>query len=358
MNEADTRAELIDPKIKDAGWGVVEGSLVRREFKITNGEIKPGGIRAGIIRADYVLIYKNRKLAVIEAKSDELPVSDGVQQAKDYAQKLKILTTYSSNGKKIYGINYSKNEQGEMFITSEGEVDEYPTPDELWDTTFKDKNEWSSKFDTIPFEPFKGSREPRYYQEIAINNALDAIADKQQRILLTLATGTGKTVIAFHIAWKLFQARWNMQRDGKRIPRILFLADRNILANQAINSFSAFDENALVRITPKDVKDKGRVPTNGSVFFTIFQSFMSGPENKPYFGQYPADFFDLVIVDECHRGGAKDESRWRGILDYFASAVQIGLTATPKRKFNADTYSYFGEPVYTYSLKDESRMVS
>ena len=352
MNEADTRAELIDPKIKDAGWGVVEGSLVRREFKITNGEIKPGGIRAGIIRADYVLIYKNRKLAVIEAKSDELPVSDGVQQAKDYAQKLKILTTYSSNGKKIYGINYSKNEQGEMFITSEGEVDEYPTPDELWDKTFKDKNEWSSKFDAIPFEPFKGSREPRYYQEIAINNALDAIADKQQRILLTLATGTGKTVIAFHIAWKLFQARWNMQRDGKRIPRILFLADRNILANQAFNSFSAFDENALVRITPKDVKDKGRVPTNGSVFFTIFQSFMSGPENKPYFGQYPADFFDLVIVDECHRGGAKDESRWRGILDYFASAVQIGLTATPKRKFNADTYSYFGEPVYTYSLKD------
>ena len=352
MNEADTRAELIDPLLKDVGWGVVEGSLVRREFKITNGEIKPGGIRAGIIRADYVLIYKNRKLAVIEAKSDELPVSDGVQQAKDYAQKLKILTTYSSNGKKIYGINYSKNEQGEMFITSEGEVDKYPTPDELWDKTFKDKNEWSSKFDAISFEPFKGSREPRYYQEIAINNALDAIADKQQRILLTLATGTGKTVIAFHIAWKLFQARWNMQRDGKRIPRILFLADRNILANQAFNSFSAFDENALVRITPKDVKDKGRVPTNGSVFFTIFQSFMSGPENKPYFGQYPADFFDLVIVDECHRGGAKDESRWRGILDYFASAVQIGLTATPKRKFNADTYSYFGEPVYTYSLKD------
>jgi len=352
MNEADTRAELIDPKIKEAGWGDIEGSFVRREFKITNGEIKPGGIRAGIIRADYVLIYKNRKLAIIEAKSDELNVSDGVSQAKDYAQKLKILTTYSTNGHKIYEINYSKNEKGEMFITSEGEVDKFPTPDELWSKTFKDKNEWSSKFDAINFEPFKGSREPRYYQEIAINNALDAIADKQQRILLTLATGTGKTVIAFHIAWKLFQSRWNKQRDSKRIPRILFLADRNILANQAFNSFSAFDENALVRITPKDVKDRGHVPTNGSVFFTIFQSFMSGPENKPYFGQYPADFFDLVIIDECHRGGAKDESRWRGIMEYFSSAVQIGLTATPKRKFNADTYAYFGEPVYTYSLKD------
>ena len=352
MNEADTRRELIDPKIKEAGWGEVEGSYIRAEFQITNGEIKPGGIRAGIIKADYVLIYKNRKLAVIEAKKDELPVSDGVGQAKDYAQKLKILTTYSSNGNEIYEINYSKNEKGEMFINSEGLVDKFPTPEELWTKTFKDKNEWSSKFDSINFEPFKGNREPRYYQEIAINNALDAIADKQQRILLTLATGTGKTVIAFHIAWKLFQTRWNIQRDGKRIPRILFLADRNILANQAFNSFSAFDENALVRITPQDVRDKGRVPTNGSVFFTIFQSFMSGPENKQYFGQYPADFFDLVIVDECHRGGAKDESRWRGILEYFSSAVQIGLTATPKRKFNADTYAYFGEPVYTYSLKD------
>jgi len=352
VNEADTRAELIDPKIKEAGWGDVKGSFVRREFKITNGEIKPGGIRAGIIRADYVLIYKNRKLAVIEAKSDELNVSDGVSQAKDYAQKLKLLTSYSSNGHKIYEINYSKNEKGEMFITSEGEVDKFPTPDELWIKTFKEKNEWSSKFDSVNFEPFKGIREPRYYQEIAINNALDAIADNQQRILLTLATGTGKTVIAFHIAWKLFQARWNKQRDGKRLPRILFLADRNILANQAFNAFGAFEENALLRITPSDVRKKGSVPTNSSIFFTIFQSFMSGPEKEPYFGQYPADFFDLVIIDECHRGGAKDESRWRGIMEYFSSAVQIGLTATPKRKFNADTYAYFGEPVYTYSLKD------
>ena len=352
MNEAETIAELIDPKVKEAGWGKIEGSVVRREFKITNGEIKPGNIRAGIIRADYVLVYKNRKLAVIEAKRDELPVSDGVSQAKDYAQKLKIHTTYSTNGHKIYEINYSKNDKGEMFITSEGEVDKFPSPEELWIKTFKDKNEWSSKFDAINFAPFKNIIEPRYYQEIAINNALDAIADKQQRILLTLATGTGKTVIAFHIAWKLFQSRWNKQRDGSRAPRILFLADRNILANQAFNSFSAFDENALVRITPKDVKDKGHVPTNGSVFFTIFQSFMSGPENKPYFGQYPADFFDLIIIDECHRGGAKDESRWRGIMDYFSTAVQIGLTATPKRKFNADTYDYFGEPVYTYSLKE------
>ncbi|MDC1049622.1 DEAD/DEAH box helicase family protein [Candidatus Pelagibacter sp.] len=358
MNEAETRAELIDPKIKEAGWGTIEGSVVRREFKITNGEIKPGGIRASFDKADYILVYKNRKVAVIEAKSDELDVSEGVGQAKDYAQKLRIPTTYSTNGNKIYEINYSKNEKseikinkdGEMIITSEAEVDKFPSPEELWAKTFKDKNEWSSKFDDVDFKTFKGFREPRYYQEIAINNTLEAIANKQDRILLTLATGTGKTVIAFHIAWKLFHARWNMQRDGKRVPRILFLADRNILANQAFNSFSAFDENALVRITPKDVKDKGHVPTNGSVFFTIFQSFMSGPENKPYFGQYPADFFDLVIIDECHRGGANDESNWRGILNHFKTATQIGLTATPKRKINSDTYDYFKEPIYTYSL--------
>ena len=352
MNEADTRAELIDPQIKNAGWGNVEGSFVRREFKITNGEIKPGGIRASILKADYVLIYKNKKLATIEAKSDELSVGAGIEQAKDYAKKLNLRTTFSANGKKIYEINYSINDDGERYISSEGEVERFPTPDELWERTFKERDEWSSKFDDISFEPFRGTKEPRYYQEVAINNALDAIANKKDRILLTLATGTGKTVIAFHIAWKLFKARWNIQRDGKRLPRILFLADRNILANQAFNSFSAFDENALVRIKPSDVKKRGEVPTNGSVFFTIFQSFMSGPENKPYFGDYPADFFDLIIIDECHRGGSKDESQWRGILEYFSNAVQIGLTATPKRKHNADTYAYFGEPAYVYSLKD------
>jgi type I restriction enzyme R subunit len=351
MNEADTRRELIDPKIKEAGWGKVEGSLIRAEYKISDGEIKPGGIRASFDKADYVLIYKNKKIAVVEAKSDELDVSEGVAQAKTYAQKLQVLTTYSTNGNKIYEINYLKNDKGEMTISSEGEVDRFPTPDELWERTFKNKNDWSSKFDGINFHPFKGNREPRYYQEIAINNALEAIADKKDRILLTLATGTGKTVIAFHIAWKLFQSRWNLQRDGKRIPRILFLADRNILANQAFNSFSAFEENALVRINPGDIRKKGSVPTNGNIFFTIFQTFMSGPEKTPYFGEYQKDFFDLIIVDECHRGGAKDESSWRNILEYFDSAVQIGLTATPKRKINADTYSYFGEPVYTYSLK-------
>jgi len=201
-----------------------------------------------------------------------------------------------------------------------------------------------------------GTKQARYYQEIAVNNTLEAIAENRQRILLTLATGTGKTFIAFQIAWKLFQSRWNLQRDGSRRPRILFLADRNILADQAFNAFSAFSEDALVRIRPDSIKKKDRVPTNGSIFFTIFQTFMSGTDAEgkpaPYFGEYPVDYFDFIIIDECHRGGANDESNWRGILEYFAPAVQLGLTATPKRKDNIDTYKYFGEPVYIYSLKE------
>ena len=185
---------------------------------------------------------------------------------------------------------------------------------------------------------------------------MEAIAATQQRILLTLATGTGKTFIAFQIAWKLFYSRWNLGREPSRRPRILFLADRNILADQAYNAFSAFPEDAMCRIKPDEISRQGRVPKNASLFFTIFQTFMSGPAKdgkpSPYFGEYPPDFFDFIVIDECHRGGANDESNWRGIMDYFAPAVQLGLTATPKRQENADTYAYFGDPVYIYSLKD------
>ncbi len=208
----------------------------------------------------------------------------------------------------------------------------------------------------MSYEDKGGSHPGRYYQDIAIERVLKAIAAKQKRILLTLATGTGKTFIAFQIAWKLFHARWNLSGEPNRRPRILFLADRNILANQAYNAFSAFSEDSLVRIKPEDIRKKGKVPKNGSLFFTIFQTFMSGPEvngnPSPYFGEYPPDFFDFIVIDECHRGGANDESNWRGIMDYFSPAVQLGLTATPKRQENADTYEYFGEPVYIYSLKN------
>lgn len=348
MNEAETRAELIDPLLKQCGWGVVEGSRVLREYQITAGRIESGGKRGKKTIADYVLVYKGIKLAVIEAKKSKLSTSEGVAQAKEYASILKLDFTYATNGDKIYAINMKSGR--EEFINT------YPTPDELWNMVFAIQNEWREKFAAVPFEDKGGSWQLRYYQELAVNRTMEAIANDKDRILLTLATGTGKTAIAFQIAWKLFKTRWNIKRDGLRQPRILFLADRNILATQAFNSFSAFPEDALKRIKPDEIKKAGKVPTNGSIFFTIFQTFMSGKDSDgnpaPYFGEYPKDYFDFIIIDECHRGGANDESNWRGILEYFSSAVQLGLTATPKRKDNVDTYKYFGEPVYIYSLKD------
>ncbi|HRP89611.1 MAG TPA: DEAD/DEAH box helicase family protein [Edaphocola sp.] len=412
MNEAETRAELIDPKLKACGWGVVEGSKVLREYNITAGKIQAGsgGSVSGVERrgkreiADYVLVYKGIKLAVVEAKSAALEVGEGVMQAKKYADKLKLETTYSTNGKAIYQICMKTGE--------EGLVTDFLSPEELWNKTYpvvstplnhpdtsdiernRNAEVWREKFAAVPFEDKSGSWQLRYYQEIAVQRTVEAIAQGKERILLTLATGTGKTAIAFQIAWKLFQTRWTVRQahrptydeNGKRTlsevevsrrPRILFLADRNILADQAYNSFSAFPEDALVRIKPNEIKKSGKVPTNGSIFFTIFQTFMTSMDNGELkienanaptniaaepnlnyqlstvnYQLYPADYFDFIIIDECHRGGANDESNWRSILEYFSPAVQLGLTATPKRKDNVDTYKYFGEPVYIYSLKE------
>ena len=357
MNESETRAEYIDPMLKSSGWGEVEGSKVLREFRITLGKIEVGGKRSNPEIADYILVYKNHKIAVIEAKQAELPATEGLAQAKSYAGKLHIDYTYATNGREIYQVSMKT---GEEVI-----VEKFPTPDELWSKTFSDlsdlqagQNEWKEKFASIPNE---GDNGKRYYQELAIHNTLNALAEGKDRILITMATGTGKTAVAAQISWKLFQTRWNLNKDGARRPRILFLADRNILADQAFsNDFSIFTNDARVRINPLDIRRKGGVPMGGSVFFTIFQTFMTGSTNSPqggasgtpYFGEYPPDFFDLIIIDECHRGGANDEGNWRGILEYFSPAVQLGLTATPKRKDNVDTYKYFGEPVYVYSLKE------
>jgi len=343
MNEAETRAELIDPQLKASGWGD-DGSKVQREYPITAGKIQTGGVRGKSLTADYVLVYQGRKLAVIEAKSNDQAVGEGVAQAKNYAEKLQLATTFATNGIEIYQIC--------MKTGAEGLIDTFPTPEELWHRTFATPNPWEESFNKIAFEDIGGTKKVRYYQELAVNKAMNAIAQEKQRILLTLATGTGKTFIAFQIVWKLFQSRWNLNRDGKRRPRVLFLADRNILTDQAFNAFSPFPADALVRIKPEEIRKNGRVPTNGSIFFTIFQTFMTGPENTPCFGDYPKEYFDLIIIDECHRGGANNESNWRGILEYFTPAVQIGLTATPKRTDNVDTYSYFGEPVFIYSLKE------
>ena len=348
MNEAETRADYIDPALAAAGWGVVEGSRIRREYPITLGRLEGQGRRAKALSADYVLVYRNTKLGVVEAKAWDEAMTEGVAQAKNYAGKLAIRFAYSSNGQGIYGVDMKEG--------TESETPRYPTPDELWKMTFAEANAWRDRFAAIPFEDKGGYFQSRYYQDIAIERVLEAIAAEKQRVLLTLATGTGKTFIAFQIAWKLFKSRWNLSHEPTRQPRILFLADRNILADQAYNAFSPFPEDAMVRIEPADIKKKGKVPKNGSLFFSIFQTFMSGPpkdgQPSPYFGEYPPDFFDFIVIDECHRGGANDESSWRGILDYFAPAVQLGLTATPKRKDNIDTYKYFGEPVYIYSLKD------
>lgn len=360
MNEAETRAEYIDPALKLAGWGVVENSRIRREYAISPGRIEGHGKSGKALIADYILEFRNTKLAVVEAKAWNEALTEGVAQAKNYAQKLAIRFAYSSNGQGIYEIDMKTGE--------EREISGYPTPQELWNRTFAEQDAWRDRFADVAYEDKGGTHPGRYYQDIAIERVLSAIAANQQRILLTLATGTGKTFIAFQIAWKLFHARWNLSREPSRRPRILFLADRNLLANQAYNAFSAFAEDALVRIAPDEIRKKGKVPTNGSLFFTIFQTFMcENSDSKvltlansvqkpatPYynFGEYPPDFFDLIIIDECHRGGARDESNWRGILEYFAPAVQLGLTATPKRKDNVDTYLYFGSPVYTYSLKE------
>ncbi len=347
MNEAETRAELIDPALKSAGWGVVEGSRVRREM-IAPGRILGGGQRKKESCADYVLVYRDHKLAVIEAKRRDAEDTEGLGQAKRDAERLQARFAYSTNGLGIY--------QVDLETGAEGYITHYPSPDELWAETFAEENEWRDRFAGVPFEDRGGSMDARYYQHNAINRTLEAIAANEPRILLTMATGTGKTFVAFQIAWKLFQSRWTLARNAERRPRILFLADRNILADQAYNAFSAFPEDALIRIAPDEIRKKGRVPTNGSIFFTIFQTFMTGTDEEgnpsPNFGDYPPDFFDFIVIDECHRGGANDESTWRGIMEYFSPAVQLGLTATPKRKTNADTYAYFGEPVYIYSLKE------
>lgn len=337
--------------------------------------------RKQALACDYVLEYKGRRLAVIEAKARDKYYTDGLAQAKDYAERLNTRFAYCTNGLQIYGVDRKEG--------VEGDVAKFPTPQELWDMTFPQPKEeykqeifkWKERFTNVPYALFKGQFLPRYYQRNAVENCLEAIAEKKDRILITMATGTGKTATAFQLCWKLFHAKWNLQRDASRSPRILFLADRNILANQASTSFmdfDAIDDNIRKRIDPSEIRKTGKVPKNGNIFFTIFQTFMT---NVPYeeedelnvvnepraeaaepylklgktefnFGQYPKDFFDFIIIDECHRGGANNESSWREILEYFSPAVQLGLTATPKRDVNGDTYAYFGEPVYTYALKD------
>lgn len=341
MNEATTRRELIDPKLTECGWGqnVTTGSQVVAEYVFTDGRLIGSGQRGKTKKADYVLTYKNQKLAIVEAKAEDKEITDGLEQVKDYAATLGIRYVYSTNGHGIYCFDM-KAGRGE-------EVNGYHTPDDLFVMTYDDVSDTQYRVLTEPYQIIK--HRPRYYQENAIHAATKTISGGGNRVLLTLATGTGKTTIAFQIAWKLYQARWNKRGDDRR-PRILFLADRNILIEQAMGDFEPFGDMA-VRINGEAVRKSGKIPTNGSVFFSIYQAMTGGPVDNPYFRDYPSDYFDLIVIDECHRGGASNDGNWRAVLDHFSGATHLGLTATPKRDDNIDTYKYFGNPVYTYSLK-------
>ena len=336
MSEQDTRRQLIDPKLKEAGWEVVEGSRIITERYFTNGRLTQSG-RQAKSRYDYVLIYKNVKLAVVEAKKSGMSYGDAVGQVKDYNEQLKLPFAYATDGNEIREMHYVGD------ACHEQDVAVFPSPEEMYQRAFPENNEVEDALSQIPFNR-SGGKEPRYYQELAINRTISALGRGKKKILLTLATGTGKTYIAFQIVWKLFEAKWSQSGLGKRMPRILFLADRNVLADQAKGSFGQFPDNMLQKIKPGTDK----APTNGSIFFGIFQALMTG--DPKLYEQYPKDFFDLVIIDECHRGGAAEGSNWQGILDYF-DAVKLGLTATPRRDENADSYEYFGDPIYEYSLK-------
>lgn len=373
MDETTTRIKKIDPMLRNVGWDSVPGSAIlyeQRAYTIAPGRIVSKGATRHPKKADYILEYHGRKLAVIEAKSDEKNVSEGVAQAKLYAAMLHIRYAYACNGDHIWFIDMGMRDSRGNYLepSIEREVDSFPSPQQLWLMSFPDKDIWRDRFNLCPTYR-DGGKSTRYYQDIAIDNVLNAIAHRHKRILLTMATGTGKTYTAFQICWKLYKTKWN-NKSVDRLPKILFIADRNILANQARNDFDAFPEDSVCRITPKSLKNDGyKVPTARNLYFSIFQTLTSSPARQrledegkteeaaaltgdtPFFMQYPPDFFDFIIIDECHRGGANDESTWRRLMDYFSDAYQLGMTATPKRRVNANTYNYFGDPVYSYSLK-------
>jgi type I restriction enzyme, R subunit len=307
LSEADTRM-IIDQQLRKSGWKIEDGTIMT-EYTITKGRIQAHGGHGKSLSADYVLRYKGKQIAVIEAKRWDKNQTEGVSQAIEYAKLLQIRYTYATNGQGFYEIDTLENKQRELL------TDEFPSPDELWEKTYPKQDDWRDRFASIPQS---GKFEPRYYQHNAIENALKAISSGDKRVLLTLATGTGKTAIAFQIVWKLFQSKWSLSAPEKfRLPRVLFLADRNNLADQAFTSFDEFPHDALARISAKEIRKSGRPQMNASIFFTIFQTFMvqrdksannkGGSSSEDFiFGSYPENFFDLIIVDECHRGGAND----------------------------------------------------
>ncbi|MBS7348961.1 MAG: DEAD/DEAH box helicase family protein [Comamonas sp.] len=338
ITEADTCREFVTPRLVEAGWGTAPHAIgEQRSF--TNGRVIVAGgkVRRGAQkRADYLLYYRrDYPLAVVEAKEVSRPAETGVQQAREYAEILGLQFAYATNGYRIIEIDYTTG--------TEREVERYATPDEL----FARLTAATALPQTAPthlLEPFNlvSGKVPRYYQQIAIHRVIEAILLGQKRILATLATGTGKTCVAFQICWKLWNSRWNRTAEHRR-PKILFLADRNILVDDPMAKMFAPFGDARHKITGSDTSQ------SRDMYFGIYQALSTS--STDVFRQYRPDFFDLIIIDECHRGSSREESAWRAVLDYFEPAVQFGMTATPLREESRDSYEYFGNPIYTYSLR-------
>jgi type I restriction enzyme R subunit len=340
LNEADTCRVHITPKLREVGWEQTPHSLTEQKI-FTDGRVfTTGGIirRGPQKRADYLLRFtRDFAIAVVEAKPENTPAGDGLQQAKEYAEILGLKFAYATNGREIIEFDFTTG--------LERELSAFPSPADLWSRFRAADGIVDDAADRLltPSNTM-GSTPPRYYQEIAINRAVQSILQGKRRVLLTMATGTGKTVVAFQIAWKLWESRWN--RTGEyRKPRILFLADRNVLVDDPKDKDFVPFGDARFKI------EGGQISKSREMYFAIYQAIAKDERRPGLYKEYPRDFFDLIIVDECHRGGARDESNWREILEYFEPAYQLGMTATPLREDNRDTYRYFGDPIYTYSLK-------
>lgn len=338
--EADTCRKYVVPKLYAAGW---TDDHIAEQITFTDGRIIVTGKkvqRGKPKRADYLLRYRrDYPLAVVEAKADYHLPADGMQQAKEYARILGLLFAYSTNGKGIVEFDFTTG--------VEQEIKDFPAPHELWSRlrTYKGLEEVPEDKLLVPY--YSSDKVPRYYQQIAINRAVEAILKGKERVLLTLATGTGKTVIAFQICWKLWNGYWNRKGLTQRRPRILFLADRSVLVDDPKDkTFVPFGEARHKIEGGKDLVQ------SRDIYFATYQAIAEDEARPGLYREYAPDFFDLIIVDEAHRGSARDDSNWRQILEYYTGAVHLGMTATPLREDNRDTYEYFQEPLYTYSLAE------
>lgn len=339
--EADTCRRYVVPMLQATGWDEEPHSIAEQRT-ITDGRIVPVGrgfIRRPPKRVDFLLRYtRDFPLAVVEAKAEYKSAADGLQQAKQYAEMLGLFFAYATNGPEVIEFDYSTG--------METSLSDYPTPDELWERYRQAKGLGSQDATDRLLTPFNRdeARGKRYYQVAAVNSVMEAILKGQRRVLVTMATGTGKTAVAFQVCWKLWNARWNRTGEHRK-PKILYLADRNILVDQPKDGiFSAFGD-ARAKI------ESDHVVHSREMYFALYQALAEDERRVGLFRSFPRDFFDLVIVDECHRGSARDDSSWRVILDYFEPAFQLGMTATPLREETRDTYRYFGNPVYTYTLR-------